>query len=177
MVVAGQGTVGLEIAADAAARDVALDAILCPCGGGGLVTGLALAVSDKSPKTKVIAVEPERFDGMRLSLAAGEQTAAPGGAPSLADSLMASMPGGIPFAIAKERLAGGLTVDDSELQRAVSYAFQRLKLVVEPGGAAALAALLSAKFDIKNKAVAIVLTGGNCDIGTVADCCAAVAQP
>jgi threonine dehydratase len=177
MVVAGQGTAGLEIAADAKARGVQLDALFAPCGGGGLVSGIALALSGTSPRTKVVAVEPERFDGMGVSLAAGERRAAAGGALSIADALMAPMPGVIPFAIAKERLAGGIAVNDQELQRAVSYACQRLKLIVEPGGAAALAALLAGKFDIKNKAVAIVLTGANCDIATVAQCCAAVADP
>ena len=177
LVVAGQGTIGLEIAADVEARGVTLDAVLCPCGGGGLVSGLALGLSGTSPGTKVIAVEPERYDGMRLSLAARERMPAPGGQLSLADALMAPMPGLIPFAIARELLEDGISVSDSDLQRAVSYACQRLKLIVEPGGAAALAALLSAKFDMKNKVIALVLTGGNCDLATVADCCAAVAEP
>jgi threonine dehydratase len=177
MVVAGQGTIGLEIAADAKAQGVALDAVITPCGGGGLVTGVALALSGASPKTQVFGVEPERFDGMRLSLAAGERRQAPGGALSIADALMAPAPGHIPFAIAKEHLAGVFTVSDAELERAVSFAFQRLKLVVEPGGAAALAALLAGKLATKNKAVALVLTGGNCDIAALAHCVSAVTQP
>ena len=176
-VVAGQGTMGLEIAADAKARGVALDAVLTPCGGGGLVTGVALALSGASPGTQVIGVEPERFDGMRLSLAAGERVAAPGGALSIADALMAPKPGEIPFAIAINLLTKIVALPDADLQRAVSFAFQRLKLVVEPGGAAALAAVLCGRFDIKNKAIAVVLTGGNCDIATVAQCCAAVTDP
>ena len=176
-VVAGQGTMGLEIAADAKARGVILDYAVTPCGGGGLVTGVALALSGASPGTKVIGVEPERFDGMRLSLAAGERTRALGGALSIADALMAPAPGNIPFAIAKNLLAAVLTVTDTELERAVSFAFQRLKLVVEPGGAAALAALLAGKIDAKSRAIAVVLTGGNCDIATVARCCATVTDP
>ncbi len=176
-VVAGQGTMGLEIAADAAALGVALDAVVTPCGGGGIVTGVALALSGTSPQTRVTGVEPERFDGMRLSLAAGERVQAPGGALSIADALMAPKPGAIPFAIAKEILAGVVAVSDAELERAVSFAFQRLKLVVEPGGAAALAALLAGRIDARNKAIALVLTGGNCDIATVAACCAAVTDP
>jgi threonine dehydratase len=90
---------------------------------------------------------------------------------------MAPQPGIIPFAIAKELLSNAVAVRDLDLQRAVSYACQRLKLIVEPGGSAGLAALLAAKFDMKNKAIAIVLTGGNCDIAMVAQCCAAVADP
>ncbi|HEX4292948.1 MAG TPA: threonine/serine dehydratase [Rhizomicrobium sp.] len=177
MVVAGQGTAGLEIAADVKALGVMLDMALAPCGGSGLVAGIALALSGTSPSTKVIGVEPERFDGMRLSLAAGERTQAPGGALSIADALMAPMPGQIPFAIAKKILGGAIAVSDAELERAVSFAAQRLKLIVEPGGAAALAALLAGKFDTGNKAIAVVLTGGNCDIATVARCCAAVIDP
>ncbi|MEI9888982.1 MAG: threonine/serine dehydratase [Rhizomicrobium sp.] len=176
-VVAGQGTMGLEIAADAKALGVTLDAVLTPCGGGGLVTGVALALSGASPGTEVTGVEPERFDGMRRSLAAGERVQAPGGALSIADALMAPKPGAIPFALAKNILSGAVAVTDAELERAVSFAFQRLKLVVEPGGAAALAALLAGRFDAKNKALAVVLTGGNCDIATVASCCAAVTDP
>lgn len=177
MVVAGQGTIGLELAADAKAQDVVLDAVLTPCGGGGLVSGVALALSQSSPDTQVISVEPERFDGMRRSVAAGERTKAAGGSPSLADALMAPMPGQIPFALAKDHLAGAIVVNDTDLKTAVSFAFQRLKLIVEPGGSAALAAALSGKFDLKNKTTAIVLTGANCDIATIAECCRAVPDP
>lgn len=176
-VVAGQGTMGLEIAADAKARGIALDAVVTPCGGGGLIAGVALAISGASPGTEVIGVEPERFDGMGLSLAAGQRISAPGGALSIADALMAPLPGQIPFAIAKNLVSKAVAVSDAELERAVSFAFQRLKLVVEPGGAAALAALLAGRFDTNNKAIAVVLTGGNCDIATVARCCAAVTNP
>ena len=177
MVVAGQGTIGLELAEDAKARHIALDIVMTPCGGGGLVSGIALALSETSPKTRVIAVEPERFDGMRMSVSAGKRTAAVGGPPSLADSLMAPMPGEIPFAIAKGRLANAITVSDADLRVAVSYAFQRLKLIVEPGGSAALAAALSGKCQLGNSAVAIVLTGANCDFDTIAQCCRAVPDP
>jgi threonine dehydratase len=177
MVVAGQGTIGLELAADAKALGIVLDTVLTPCGGGGLVSGIALALSQSSPRTQVISVEPERFDGMRTSMAAGERTKAMGGSPSLADALMASIPGKIPFALAKDHLAGAIAVNDNDLKAAVSFAFQRLKLVVEPGGSAALAAALSGKFDLKNKTAAIVMTGANCDIATVAECCQAVPDP
>ncbi len=177
MVVAGQGTVGLEIAADAKTLGVALDLALVPCGGSGVAAGVALALSHAAPGAQVFGIEPERFDGMRLSLAAGERTQAPGGELSIADSLMAPMPGHIPFAIAKKMLAGSVAVSDAELERAVSFAAQRLKLIVEPGGAAGLAALLAGKFDTKNKAIAVVLTGGNCDIAMVAQACAAVTDP
>ena len=177
MVVAGQGTIGLEIVNDMKARGLALDVVVTPCGGGGLVSGTALALRGASPATKVLAVEPERFDGMRTSLAAGERRNAVGGTPSIADALMAPAPGKIPFAIAKDHLAGAIAVNDHELRTAVSFAFQRLKLVVEPGGSAALAAVLAGKFDLKNKTVAIVLTGANCDVAVVAECCRTVPDP
>jgi threonine dehydratase len=110
-------------------------------------------------------------------LAKGERTTAPGGALSLADALMAPTPGQIPFALAEGLVAEVRTITDVELQRAVSFAFQRLKIVVEPGGAAAMAAVLAAKFDMQNKAVALVLTGGNVDIATVVHCCSVVTDP
>ncbi|HEY0107293.1 MAG TPA: threonine/serine dehydratase [Rhizomicrobium sp.] len=177
MVVAGQGTVGLEIAADAEALGVAFDAVVAPCGGGGLLTGIALALSGASPATEIIGVEPERFDGMRRSLSAGGRTAAPGGALSIADALMAPAPGRIPFAIAKDLVSRVCTVTDDELVRAVSFSCRRLKIVTEPGGAAALAALLAARFETENSTFAIVLSGGNVDIPLVAECCAAVTDP
>ncbi len=162
-VVAGQGTIGLEIARIAAARGVGLDAVLVPCSGGGLVSGIALAMASVSPATRVISVEPENYDGMRRSLAAGERIAAPGGALSIADALMAPMPGEIPFALAQRHLAGTLTVSDKSMTEAVADAANTLKLVVEPSGAAALAALIANCFEFKNATVAIVLSGGNAD--------------
>ena len=171
-VVAGQGTVGLEIAQDAAARGVALDAVLAPCSGGGLIGGIALAFSVLSPATRSASVELENYDGMRRSLAAGARTAAPGGALSIADGLMAPIPGEIPFALAKRHLADTLAVGDAELASAVAYAARTLKLLVEPSGVAGLAALISGKYAVKDKAVAVVLTGANGDFSTIAEACA-----
>jgi threonine dehydratase len=166
-VVAGQGTIGLELAADARTRDVALEAVLVPAGGGGVVSGIALALSEASPATQVTSVEPENFDGMRRSLAAGERTSAPGRPLSVADALMAPQPGAIPFGVAKGRLGPGLAVTDEDMLRAVSYAARRLKLIVEPGSAAGLAALLKGAYPVKGRTIAVVMTGGNCDIETV----------
>lgn len=176
-IIAGQGTVGLELGRQAAELGIALDDVIVPCGGGGLVSGVALALSHLSPDTRVISVEPENYDGMRRSLAAGSRSKAPGGSPSLADSLLTVMPGEIPFALAASRLAPGLTISDAELDRAVSYAAQRLKLIVEPGGAAALAALLAGKISTRNKAIAVIISGGNCDFATVAAACDRVPEP
>jgi threonine dehydratase len=176
-VVAGQGTIGLEIARAASERGVALDAVLAPAGGGGMVSGVALALSVVSPSTRTISVEPENYDGMRRSLAEGQRTLAPGGVVSVADALMALAPGEIPFSVARGRLASGLAVPDQSLLQAVSFAIAYLKLVVEPGGAAALAAVLSGAFSARGKTVAIVLSGGNCDIETVVRACGAVPEP
>jgi threonine dehydratase len=166
-VMAGQGTIGLEIAAQA---PVALDAVLVPCSGGGIASGIALALSEASPGTRAISVEPENFDGMRRSLAAEARVKAPGGALSIADALMAPMPGVVPFAVAKGLMGEGLAVRDPELAAAVAYAFRTLKLIIEPGGTAGLAALLAGRYDVHGKNVAVVLTGGNCDFETVAEC-------
>jgi threonine dehydratase len=161
-VVAGQGTVGLEIAADAPGAAL----VLAPCSGGGLVSGVALGLLQTG--IKAVSVEVENYDGMRLSLAAGRRVAAPGGALSIADSLMAPMPGEIPFALARELLGPGLCVGDAELERAVSYAAQHLGLILEPGGAAGLAALLAGKVDARGRSIVVVLSGSNCDFETVA---------
>ncbi|MGH6872176.1 MAG: threonine ammonia-lyase [Rhizomicrobium sp.] len=176
-IVAGQGTAGLEIAQAAKAHGVPLDAVLVPCSGGGLVTGIATALSEASPRTKVYSVEPEGFDGMRQSHDKGERVAAQSTALSMADALMAPMPGHVPFALAKLHLAGGLTVDDDGLARAVSFAFRRIKIVAEPGGAAAIAALLSGAFDARGKSLALVVSGGNADPETVLACCVRFPEP
>ncbi len=170
-IVAGQGTVGLEIGQDLKTLGLVADTVLVPCGGGGLVSGSALALSGFDPATRTIAVEPQGYDGMGRSLQAGARTAAPGGEPSLADSLMAQQPGAIPFGVAKARVAGALTVNDSELERAVSYAFRVLKLVAEPGGSAALAALLAGKISNADRIIVVVLSGGNVDLDVFMRAC------
>jgi threonine dehydratase len=176
-IVAGQGTVGLELAGQAARLGPALDMVLVPCGGGGLVSGTALALSRACPTAGTISVEPEDYDGMRRSREAGQRTIAPAKQRSIADSLMAPAPGAIPFALAQAYLHRSITVNDDDLARAVSYAFRYLKLVVEPGGAAALAAILRDVPQFRGRTVAVVLSGGNCDPETTADCCARVPAP
>jgi threonine dehydratase len=169
-IVAGQGTTGLEIANQAEAANIKLDAVLAPASGCGLSSGIALALSGTSPNTRVFAVQPEGYDGARLSLAAGQRMAAAGTRATIADALMSPAPGHIPFAILKASKAGGLAVPDEALVQAVGYAARNLKLVVEPGGAAALAALLSRTFDARGKTIAIVLSGGNIDPGMRVRC-------
>lgn len=162
-VISGQGTVGLEVAADLAAAETAADAFLCPCGGGGLVAGCALALAAESPATAVWAVEPAGFDDTRRSLAAGKRLANAPGAASACDALLAPEPGALTFAINRERLAGGLAVTDRDAFAAMRAAFEHFKVVTEPGGAVALAAVLSGGFDTTGRTVVVVLSGGNVD--------------
>jgi threonine dehydratase len=170
-IMAGQGTAGLEIAEDAARFGVTLDAVATPCSGGGLVSGVALALKGAGVTAPVHSVEPENFDGMKRSLAAHARTSAPGGKLSIADALMAPVPGHHVFALADGLLAPGIAVSDAELSRAVAFAALKLKLLVEPGGTAALAALLAGKLAGCN--LALVISGGNADFASVAE---AVAQ-
>lgn len=162
-VMAGQGTIGLEIAADAAALGVRLDAVLAPCSGGGLIGGIATAIAAKSPGTEVLAVEPEGFDDLARSLAAGARLSNAKASGSICDALLAQIPGVLTFAVNSRLLSGAVAVSDEEALRAVAFAYERLRLVVEPGGAVALAALLSGRFDARGRTVAIVLSGGNID--------------
>lgn len=164
-IIAGQGTVGLEIAAAARHLGIALDEVLVPCSGGGLVSGTALGLSGSGITAKVHSVEPENFDGMKRSLEAGKRVQAPGGKLSIADALMAPTPGTIVFELARYVLAPGFAVTDAELARALIFAAEKLKLLVEPGGAAALAALLAGRVEVKDKTVALVLSGGNAAFG------------
>ncbi|WP_439100279.1 threonine ammonia-lyase [Congregibacter sp.] len=162
-IIAGQGTAGLEIFEDAAKGGRALDALLICCGGGGLTAGCVLAAEALSPDTAIFCVEPEHYDDHARSLASGERERADTSQPSLCDALLSPTPGAMTFPINQRRLAGGLVVSDAEVKAAMRYAFRVLKLVVEPGGAVALAALLSGKLDSRYQSVAVMLSGGNVD--------------
>lgn len=167
-IIAGQGTAGLEIAEDAARLGVTLDAVLCPCSGGGLVSGVALALKGAGVAAPVHSVEPENFDGMKRSLAARAFARAPGGPLSIADALMSPVPGRIVFELAKDLLAPGFAVSDAELEDAVRFAALKLKLLVEPGGTAALAALLAGRIDARGQNIVLLLSGGNADFSVIA---------
>jgi threonine dehydratase len=168
-IIAGQGTVGLEIAEQARAAGLSLDLLLCCCGGGGLIAGTATAIRALSPATQIWSVEPAAFDDTARSLAAGHRLSNPADARSICDALLAPEPGELTFPINRALLAGGLSVTDAEVKTAMAYAFRVLKLVVEPGGVVALAALLSGKMDVAGKKVAVVLSGGNVDPGQFAE--------
>jgi threonine dehydratase len=167
-IIAGQGTAGLELAEEAAARGVKLDDVLVCCSGGGLTAGVALAMAAKSPGTVVHTVEPAGFDDYARSLRSGkiESNAASSG--SICDALMSRAPGELTFAINRPLLGEGLTVSDAEAAEAVRFAFETLKLVLEPGGAVALAAVLSGRISTRGRAIGVIASGGNCDAGLYA---------
>jgi threonine dehydratase len=162
-VIAGQGTAGLEMMEQAEAMGAVPDIVLVGVSGGGLIGGVSIAVKEKSPKTVIYSVEPADFDDLARSLADGQRQKNTALSGSICDALLAATTGDITFPLAKRNLAGGLAVTDEEARTAVRYAFEELKLVVEPGGAVSLAAILAAKLPLKGKTVAAVLSGGNID--------------
>ncbi|TIW58143.1 MAG: threonine/serine dehydratase [Mesorhizobium sp.] len=160
-IVAGQAGAGLEALDQLAAKKAHADLVFCSVGGGGLIGGVSLAFHYLSPRTEIIAVEPEGFNGMGSSLAHGAIETMPIGPKSICDGLMARKPGDAPFAAVSAAGVRGVTVDDASVRRAMKIAFERMKLVLEPSGAASLAALLGGKVDVKDKTVLVVATGGN----------------
>ncbi len=162
-VIAGQGTVGREIADDMAALGIAPDIVVAPASGGGLVAGVATAIKARYPQADVMSAEPEAFDDHARSLRAGKREPHSSKGRTICDALMASIPGEITFAINIRLLTQGVTASDAEVGSAVGFAFRELKLVVEPGGAVGLAALLAGRIDARGKNVVIVLSGGNVD--------------
>ncbi|AYV45251.1 pyridoxal-5'-phosphate-dependent protein [Caulobacter flavus] len=162
-IIAGQGTVGLEIVAQAEAAGAVLDKVLCPIGGGGLIAGTSTAVKALSPATQVWGAEPAGFDDTRRSLGSGQREVIDPDARSFCDALLAPTPGALTWPINSRTLTGVAAVTDDEVAAAMRWAFMHLKLVVEPGGCVALAAALSAKIDVKEQTAVIVLSGGNVD--------------
>lgn len=165
-VMSGQGTAGLEIAEEAAAAGLTVDAVLTPVSGGGLLAGTTLALQARFPQAQSFAVEPEGRDDMRRSLLSGQrETNGPGGS-TLCDGLLSPNQGELTFAVNKDRVAGGVVVTDDAVLEAMAFAFLHLKLVLEPSGAVCLAALLSGAFDGRDKTTALILSGGNVDPAT-----------
>lgn len=169
-IIGGQGTVGLEMIEQARALGVTLDSVYVCVGGGGLIAGCALAFEALSPATRVYAVEPAGFDDTARSLAAGHRVANAPGERSFCDALLTPEPGELTFAINQRLLAGGIVVTDAEVARAVAFAFRELKVVLEPGGAVALAAALEGR--VEGEAFGIVCSGGNVEADTFARCLA-----
>lgn len=168
-IIAGQGTVGLEIADQAAGIGARLDAVVACASGGGLVAGSALAIAARSPTTKIYCAEPAALDDHARSLESGRRESNDPAARSICDALLAPTPGEITFAINSRLLAGGVVASDDEVKRAMAIAFQYFKLVVEPGGAVGLAAVLHGRVEIAGRTVAVVASGGNVDIATYRD--------
>jgi threonine dehydratase len=162
-VIAGQGTVGREICEDLASLGIAPDIVVAPVSGGGLIAGVATAVKARFPQAMVMSAEPEAFDDHARSLRAGRREAHGGKGRSICDALMAAIPGEITFAINGKLLAKGVTASEAEVGAAVAFAWRELKLVVEPGGAVGLAALLAGHIETHGKTIVIVLSGGNVD--------------
>lgn len=163
-IIAGQGTVGLEIAEQALDMRLPPDQVLINCGGGGLSSGSAVALKSRLGNVAVRTVEPEDFDDTARSIAAGERMTVAPGSRSICDSLLAESPGKLPFEILRKLFDAGLTVTDREVRDAMRFAFRNLKMVVEPGGAVSLAAVLSGKVETAGKVTAVVISGGNIDL-------------
>jgi len=162
-IIAGQGTAGLEILDQAADAGASIGRVLVCCGGGGLVAGIATAIKDRAPDIAIYSVEPQAFDDTARSLVSGTRETVPADARSICDALMASSPGALTFPINQALLSGGLTVTDDQVRAAMRFAFQSMKLVVEPGGAVALAAALEGLAPPAEGATVVVISGGNVD--------------
>ena len=164
-VLAAQGTVALEVLQDLPAADRAdLGMFAAPCGGGGLIAGCCLAVEAMSPWTRRFAVEPAGFDDTVRSLASGRRETNPPDARTLCDALQAATPAQLPFAINQPLLEGAVAVTDAEVAHAMRFALEELRMVVEPGGSVALAALLAGRLTLEGRPAALVLSGGNVDL-------------
>lgn len=162
-VIAGQGTVGKEIAEQLQEKRVTPDIYLCCCGGGGLIAGSSFYLKKKYKNIKNYCVEPEEFSDTQLSLQGNRIISNSDSARSICDALQAPQPGKLTFSINRLTLMGGLTVSDYEVKKAIKKTAELLKIMVEPGGAVAIAALLSKKIEVKHKTVVVMLSGGNVD--------------
>jgi threonine dehydratase len=162
-VIAGQGTCGLEIARQAAEAEVMQADVMVCCGGGGLTSGIALALAAEAPGLRARPAEPEGFDDVGRSLAAGRIQRNAAGAQSICDAILTPQPGDLTFPILKAHCGPGLAASDEECLRAMALAWARLKIVVEPGGAAALACALFRGDQIEGDAVIATASGGNVD--------------
>ncbi|MCK5424667.1 MAG: threonine/serine dehydratase [Emcibacter sp.] len=165
-IITGQGTAGLEIIEQGQEQGIAFEQFFCPIGGGGLISGCATAIKGLSPDTEIFGIEPEGFDDVKRSLEMGSRQSNNQQAGSICDALLSTSPGINTFPIMQKYLKSILTVSDDEALFAVKYAWDKLKLVVEPGGAVGLAALLAGKVDVRGKTICLLLSGGNVDAAT-----------
>ncbi len=162
-IIAGQGTAALEAVNQAKEKDVEFDLFMTPVGGGGLIAGCSLAVKELSPNTEIYGVEPDGFNDVQRSIESGTLIKNERACGSLCDAILTPVTEKMNFDIMAENLSGVLTVTDEQALGAMKYAWEKMKLVVEPGAAVALAAVLNGKIDVKGKKVCLVLSGGNVD--------------
>jgi threonine dehydratase len=168
-VIAGQGTIGLEIVEDLGRLGLAPDLVMTPASGGGLASGIALGLEGGAPAARVVMVEPVGFEDQARSLAAGERVSNPKTSGSICDALLTPTPGEIGFAINRAHGTTAVAASDDEALEAMAFAAKELKLVLEPGGAVALAALLKGRVDVAGKTVVVVASGGNADPALLAE--------
>ena len=168
-IIAGQGTIGLELMQQADAMGYAVDDVIVPASGGGLIAGIGLAVKAARPQACMFVAEPQGYDDHVRSLAAGTRVANASTANALCDALLARMPGDLTWQLNAEMLSGGYAVSDAAVRTAMRFAYETLKLVIEPGGAVALAALLSGAHCARGRIVAVIASGGNVDATVFAE--------
>ena len=162
-VIAGQGTVGMEIAHQAATMGIVPDALLCCCGGGGLIAGTSIALHAHFPDTKIWCAEPEFYDDTKRSLESGERQRAETEKTSICDAIVTPEPGVLTFPINRTHLSGGAVVSDEHVLKTVATLFKHLKIIVEPGGAVAVAAALTGQIPKDAQTIVAVASGGNID--------------
>jgi threonine dehydratase len=163
LIIAGQGTAGREIVEDLAMLGLEPDVVVVNASGGGLTAGVALAVKARVPAARLYTAEPAGFDDHARSFRSGKRESNPAITGTICDALMAQSPGKLTFEINRALVGDGVSANDEEVARSVAFAFRELKLVVEPGGAVGLAALIAGKIDVRNKIAVAVLSGGNVD--------------
>jgi threonine dehydratase len=163
-IISGQGTAGFEIAEDLKKLSITPDIYLCCCGGGGLIAGTSTYLKHEFPNLKSYSIEPEGFDDTKISLENKKIIKNSSKTESICDALLAPMPGDITFPINLQNLEGGISVSDEEVKKTIIFLSEHLKIVVEPGGAVAVAALLNKKINVKNKKIVVMISGGNIDL-------------
>ena len=162
-IIAGQGTAAKEIVSDLESFNIIPDLYLCCCGGGGLIAGTSTYLKYAFPNICSYSVEPEDFDDTKNSLEKGEIVSNSPGSQSICDALLASQPGKLTFTINKSTLQGGLVVSEEEVKKTIITLAENLKIITEPGGAVAAAAVLHKKINVQNKKVVVMISGGNID--------------
>lgn len=162
-IIAGQGTAGLEAVEQMAEFGTAPDIVVCCAGGGGLIAGVGLAVKHHHPEADIWSAEPEGFDDYRRSIASGHRETNDRLTGSICDAIITPTPGELTWSINSTQLTDGAAVSDEDALDAMAFAWRQMKIVIEPGGAVALAAILSGKIDVAGRSVCVLATGGNVD--------------